>query len=54
MNKGDWLQLLIIIIVFLILGTIIYSLIMLPWWITLAEIAGVVLLGYFVNRRIKL
>jgi len=54
MNKEDWIQLLLIVIVFLVLVAIIYSLMKLAWWITLIELIIVFIIGYLVNKRIKL
>ncbi|MFI5172449.1 MAG: hypothetical protein ACHQFW_08665 [Chitinophagales bacterium] len=47
MNKGDWIQLLMIIAVFTFLGLLIYSIINFPAWVT-----GLIVVLYFIGYRI--
>lgn len=54
MNSGDWIQLLIIIIVFAALVLLVYSIMAFVWWVTLIIAISIFAIGYTVNRYIKL
>lgn len=54
MNRGDWIQLSFLIIIFLVIAVIIYSLIYFPLWTGIAEIAVAVFIGWLISKRIKL
>ena len=54
MDKGDWIQLLILGAILIIFIFILYSFIVFSWWISLLEAIIFIVLLYFVNKRIKL
>ena len=53
MDAGDWIQLLIIILVFLIAVVIIYSFFMWALWVSILLMLAVVIAGYIANRFIQ-
>lgn len=54
MDKGDWIQLLMVVSVFMVLVILIYSYIMWPLWISVLLTAVVLVAAYLVSRLIKL
>lgn len=54
MNRGDWIQLSFLIIIFMVVVVIIYSLFHYPLWVSITEIIIALLIAWLISRRIKL